>query len=155
MVRLLVSLLGARGEAEDVAQEAFTKAYLGLARYRNDGPIRAWLRVIATREAFNARRKTRERVLDDPDRRPDVGAPDPGFDGLMARDTVLTVLERMPYAWREALVLRHVEEMEIGELAALWETSPAAVKMRLTRARQRFAEIHAGLDGEPDGALAR
>lgn len=147
LLRFLESLLGHRADAEDVAQEALTKAYLGLSRFRGDALFRSWLRIIATREAYTARRRRREVVVA-PEALPDAGQEDSGFAGAMAREELLAVLERMPYAWREALVLRHLEGLELPELARVWGVSVPAAKMRLTRARQRFVSEHAALQGE-------
>ncbi len=139
LVRMLTALLGNQGDAEDVAQETFTKAYLALARYRGEGRFRAWLRVIGTREAFNARRRIRERL---PGVLPEVAHVEVAFEGVLAHAELVDVLSRLPYAWREALVLRHVEGLTPPELAALWDTSVPAAKMRLSRARARFIEVH-------------
>ena len=65
LVRLLIHLLGSQSDAEDVAQEAFIRAFLAIEECGDGARFRGWLRVIARRLAFNYRRDARTRAFSD------------------------------------------------------------------------------------------
>jgi len=54
---------------------------------------------------------------------------------------VRSALRKLPRRDRETLLLRAVGELSFGEVAAVMGTTPAAVKMRITRARRRLAAL--------------
>lgn len=145
LVRLLTFVCGSGAAAEDVAQDAFVRAYERLPRARIVS-FRAWLRTLATRLAYNARRdaSTRRKYQDS-------APPPPPRTGLEERtDTkavVLSLLDDLPYAYREILVLRYVEEMEMGDIAELLELGTSAAKMRLKRARDQFLQRYTETTG--------
>ena len=62
LVRLLTHLLGNQSDAEDVAQDAFVRAFLAIDTCSDGARFRGWLRVIARRLAFNYRREARTRA---------------------------------------------------------------------------------------------
>lgn len=142
-VRLLLHLLGNRAAAEDVAQEAFIRGYLALERYRPPShqaasPFWAWFRIIATRLAFNHRR-------DAGTRRRYESLVEQTCSALMAisdRQVLEQVLAGMSYPYREILILRHVEEMSVHEVAEQLGIGLSAAKMRLLRAREAFIRAH-------------
>lgn len=141
LVRYLTHLLGRQSDAEDLAQEVFVRAYLALDKYHGLGSFRGWIRTIATRLAFNQRRDaaTRRRYED---LAPPPAGPDPVDLGLVERQAVLMVLDDLPYAYREILVLRYVEEMSVQDIAQVLDLGGSAAKMRLSRARDRFWEVY-------------
>ena len=139
VVRTLYHLLGSLDEAHDVAQDAFVKAYTSLDSYRGPDRFGAWLRRIATRLAFNRRRdRTTRRRHEDTAPGP-LASPSP-FRAVAAKEVVDEVLGRLPYPYREILVLRYVDELELAELADTLDLGLSAVKMRLLRARTKFQE---------------
>lgn len=138
LVSYLTALLGNRSDAEDVGQDVLFKAYLALDRFRGDARFRSWVRRIATNEAYNSRRKRRETLTVTGDL-PDLVFNDESIEAIADRQLLLTVLEKLPYAYREALVLRHVEALDLAEIALSLDIGLGATKMRLKRARDRFA----------------
>ena len=62
---------------------------------------------------------------------------------MEARDALLKVLDRLPYPDREVLILRHLEELSVEEIAAMLDIGRSAAKMRLKRARERFMAARA------------
>ena len=138
LVRLMISLVGPN-LAEDVAQEAFVRAYLAIGRFREGDGFRPWLRVIAIRLAYNARREaqTRARYHDafrDVPRAPALSSDERASE----RDALLEALARVAYPYREILVLRYLEELQLREISALLNIGLSATKMRLHRAREEF-----------------
>lgn len=147
LLNYLTALLGRRADAEDVAQTTLVKAWHALPRFRGDAALRTWLRRIATNEAFNARRRRTEVLLGDT--LPEIETPTSGA-ALVARDALMHVLGTLPYPYRESIVLRHVEELSMEEIAAQTGVGLSAAKMRLKRARERFSEVYARLEVEDD-----
>ena len=140
LVRYLCYVLRDMSAADDVAQEVLVKAYEHLPRFQATSNFRTWLRTIATRLAFNYRRDagTRKRY----EERVEVSAL-PSVEGSMeARDSLLKILEQLPYPYREILVLRHVEELSIEEISAALGIGNSAAKMRLKRARASFLALY-------------
>lgn len=141
VVRLTGHLLDSSADAEDVCQEAFVRGFIHRAGLTDNHGFKPWLRVIATRVAYNARREqaTRRRYHEQV-ARPGLGAPDASGE---ARDLLLSVLRRLPYVFREVLVLRYVKELSIAEIALQLNLGESATKMRLTRARDEFNAVKA------------
>lgn len=141
VVRLTGYLLGSFAEAEDVAQEAFVRGFTARESFRAGDNFKGWLRVIATRVAYNHRRdaKTRQRYHDQ------LVAPEPPATtaATEAKDLLAKVMSRLSYAYREVLVLRYVEELPLVEIASLLNLGESAAKMRLSRARSEFWALQA------------
>lgn len=141
LVRFLQYLLGSRADAEDVAQEVFLRAFVSLDGYRGEGALQAWLRIIATRLAYNHRRdaNTQRSKVD----RLDIDSYVLNGSGpVMARDAIEKVLELMSYPFREVLILRHVEELSLDGIATMLGLGESAAKMRLSRARAQFWQLY-------------
>jgi RNA polymerase sigma-70 factor (ECF subfamily) len=133
-VRLATYLLSGSDEGEDVAQEAFVRAFTHLGSARPDTTFGPWLRTIVTRLCFNHRRDARVRRGED-ESEPGAKAPS------SARSAVEWTLSQLAYPYREILILRFVEEMSIEEIAETLGLGASAAKMRLSRARERFLSI--------------
>lgn len=143
LLRLVTYLMGGRAaDAEDVTQEVFVRAFLALDSYRGDASFGAWLRVIAMRTAFNYKRaKNTLNKYEDRAYTEDVIFSSPVLPGeraLMAREEVELALEALSWPYREILVLRYVEEMELEEISEALGIGLSAAKMRLKRARDAF-----------------
>ncbi len=137
LVRTVDYLLGNRSDAEDVAQDAFVRAYAAIARCPTDG-FRPWLRVIATRLAYNHRRASGTRQSYH-DRFRDVAQRGRSLvDQFDEDDLIEAALGSISYPYREILILRHVEEMSVAEISDALGIGVSAAKMRLLRARQEF-----------------
>jgi len=136
----LRSLLGDVALAEDAAQRTWLRAYLSLSKLQEPRAFRGWLRRIATRTAFNLRRdrSTRDRyeqVVPGP-------MSDPGHTGAVeAHDALMSGLEQLSYPYREILVLRYVEDLDMEEIQTLLGLGASATKMRLKRARDAFRDV--------------
>ena len=148
LVRLLSHLLGSRSDAEDVAQEAFVRAFLAIDDCKRPEGFRTWLRVIARRLAFNYGRdaRVRARYQDSAASLQDLTAATPG-GAVEGRDLLEHVLGRISYAYREIMVLRFVEELSVKEMAVVLEIGESAAKMRLSRARTEFERVYRALGG--------
>ena len=126
-----VALVGDRGIAVDIAQEAFTRL---LARWRRVRDPRAWLFFVATNLTRDHwRGVTRDRDLVDKAGSVLTGttpAPDPWL-----RDLV----DRLPSRQRQAILLHYYADVSIDEIARLLHVPVGTVKRRLHDGRQRLA----------------
>jgi RNA polymerase sigma-70 factor (ECF subfamily) len=165
VVKLVMRYLRNPADAEDVAQEAFVKAYRALPQFRGDSAFYTWLYRIAINTAKNAL-AARERNpvsyeldLQGNDESSDmVGRlKDPETpEGLALteeiRDTVNHAIEELPEDLRTAIVLRELEGMSYEEIAASMDCPVGTVRSRIFRAREaidrRLREVF-------DGGLGR
>lgn len=144
LLRMLFYLLGNSEDAEEVAQDTFLRAYLALDGFRGKSSFKTWLRVIATRQAYNRQRDRSTRAgYHDKYQETATRITPNCFSQMADRDTLHQVLMRLPFIYREVLELRHVEELSMEEIARVLDVGLSAVKMRLSRARERFWEAHA------------
>lgn len=139
VIRLVAYLLGSFADAEDVAQEAFVRGFTHRDSFQKGDHFRAWIRTIATRVAFNHRREanTRKRYHDAA-----MGADDSApNEASEVRDLLEHVLAELPYAYREILVLKYVEELPLSVIGEMLNLGESAAKMRLMRAREDFFRL--------------
>ena len=137
--RLAARIMADEGEAEDVLQEAYLRAFDALVDRRFDGRSGAytWLYRIVANAAVDALRSRRRRTrrLD-----PDGALDAPVDDGerLAARAALRelgALLEDLPADQRAAVVLKEVEGLSSNEVAEVMDCSVGAVEQRLVRAR--------------------
>ena len=144
--RLIAYALGRTGcysTAEDVAQEALAAL---VQRWRGAGPPEspeAFVFAIAKRRASRA--NARRALLAPLDALNGALGREPGADERYEHRTelnvVLAAMRQLRRTDREVLFLRLAGELEMDEIAAITGTTPAAVKMRLHRARHRLAAL--------------
>lgn len=142
LVWFLTCLLTNRSDAEDVAQEVFVRAFLAIDRFRGDSKFRTWLRRIAINQAFNHRRAHTRHMAVNLDDSWEGESHDRHSEALAARDAILQCMQQLPYVSREILVLHHVEELSLREVARTLDIGVSAAKMRLKRARDGFREVY-------------
>ncbi len=141
---LLRHLVSSPQDAEDLAQNVMVRAFFGLKNFRQDASFRTWLRVIASREAFGLYRKRGDVVAADPDALLAILSQEPDQHRRDEREALVLALSRVPYPYREILVLRYLEELSLDEIAQALDIGLSAAKMRLSRARDFFKEAYDG-----------
>jgi len=134
--RFALYMLPSRQDAEDVAQDTFIRAYRSIGRFRGDASLGTWLIAIARKTAAQwYRRRKVERDIDH--------VKEPAIDDT---DTVLAHLEirsavaRLPELYREIVVLRYTNQLDLKEISAVIGVSVTAVGARLHRARQMLRD---------------
>lgn len=139
--RVALGVLRNRADAEEVAQEAFLRAYRNFHRLRDRERFRAWLARISFRLALDRRRAALRR-----ERREQAAVATPAATVEQAaasrefRERLAQAVEELPRRMREVLVLAAVQGYEVAEVARLLGLSPGTVKSRLYWARKRLAE---------------
>jgi RNA polymerase sigma-70 factor, ECF subfamily len=124
-------------DAEDVVQEAYTRAFTHLDRFRGDSSVGTWLVRIAMNEALQRLRAKRPTV--DVDDVP-LASADAGPEVRMANQEIRSLIERaideLPDGFRTVFVARVVEGLSVEETAELFHLRPETVKTRVHRARR-------------------
>src|SRR5262245_56484481 len=150
--RLACRLTADDGEAKDVLQETFLAAYRGLRAFRGDSRFSTWLYRIATNAALMQRRARGRRPVQSLDAflprfdADGVHAAEPAdllaaskaderLDRQILAEKARAGLERLPDIYRDAFVLRDLEELPTAEVAELLGIDAAAVRQRVHRAR--------------------
>lgn len=146
---LLFSLLRNEAEAEDAAQETVIKVYRNLHLFRGDSQFRTWVLSIARNEGLGRLRKGESRREDSLDALTEDQGGDytPAFltswrevpNEVLERkelgDVLRQAIEGLPAIYRNVVLLRDIEEMDVKETAAALGITEGAVKVRLHRAR--------------------
>jgi RNA polymerase sigma-70 factor (ECF subfamily) len=150
--RLLSRLIRDPGEIEDVAQEAFIKAYRALPNFRGDSAFYTWLYRIAINTAKNylvaqgrrAPTSTETEVedaerMDDAEQLRDVNTPDSMLLSKQVGEAVNRAIDRLPEDLRTAIVLREIEGLSYEEIAESMNCPIGTVRSRIFRAREAIA----------------
>lgn len=161
VVKLVMRYMRDPADAEDVAQEAFIKAYRALPQFRGDSAFYTWLYRIAINTAKNAIvSRDRSPVEFDLDLQDAEGSYDMQArladtetpEALALTDEIRTIVNRsidsLPEDLRTAIVLRELEGLSYEEIAATMECPVGTVRSRIFRAREaidrKLAEVFEG-----------
>jgi RNA polymerase sigma-70 factor, ECF subfamily len=161
VVKLVLRYVRNPAEAEDIAQEAFIKAYRALPQFRGDSAFYTWMYRIAINTAKNSL-ASRDRSpiaydldLNDPEESHSVQTKlqDPDTPEGMAlteeiRQIVNSAIEALPEELKTAIVLRELDGLSYEEIAAAMECPVGTVRSRIFRAREaidkRLREVFEG-----------
>jgi RNA polymerase sigma-70 factor (ECF subfamily) len=138
----LYRLLGDPAVAEDLAQEAFARAWRARRQLTQVENPRAWLYRIATNAARDHVRRARLLAW------LPLGTAHPGLaqagheDPALDSERMRQALQKLAPDYRIPLVLYTCQEFSVAEIAAALELSPEAVRQRLVRARQQLREAY-------------
>lgn len=145
LVAQMFALTGDFAEAQDVVQEAFVRALARPRALRQVDNPEAWLRTVAMNLARSRHR--RRMLFDRLVRTGRVERPPGQVDGLSPDHVALvTALQRLPRDVRATVVLHHIADLPVAEVARALGCSVEAVKTRLVRGRRALA---GHLDDEP------
>ena len=166
LVKLVMRYVRNPAEAEDIAQEAFIKAYRALPQFRGDSAFYTWLYRIAINTAKNSLVSSKRRPLTY-----DLDLQDPEQYDLQARllesetpeglllteeirRTVDAAMEALPEDLRTAIMLRELDGLSYEEIASTMDCPVGTVRSRIFRAREaidkRLRPIFAAGLGRPD-----
>ena len=136
VVRLAAHVLHNSREAEDVAQEAFIKAFKQIGQFRGESGFYAWLyRIVVNICLDRMRRKSVTSELPFDETLPQTISINPDIEKRLA---VQQVMNSLSLPMRAALTLREVEGLEYSEIAEVLNIPVGTVRSRLNSARDQF-----------------
>lgn len=166
MYRLAARLVRTQGDAADVVQEAFLKAYRGIGQFHGECSLKTWLFRITLNTASNQNRWWRRHRGQERQMSPAEGAeysfPEPcsdrpsALDGMLTRETqnlVQRALARLDEAHRTVLILREMEELSYDEVGMILDLAPGTVKSRIARARAALRQEIVSIAAREGAAL--
>ena len=165
VVRLISRLVRDPAEQEDIAQEAFIKAYRAIPNFRGESAFYTWLYRIAVNTAKNylasqgRRPRTVGEFQSDEDGESfgvnevveDNNTPDAVLHSRQVAETVNKAIERLPSDLRMAVTLREIEGLSYEEIAQAMDCPIGTVRSRIFRAREAIAQDLRPLLGTMEG----
>lgn len=151
--RLLSRIIRDPGEVEDVAQEAFIKAYRALPNFRGDSAFYTWLYRIGINTAKNylislGRRAPTSTEFDSEEAESfeeatglrDINTPEAQLMTKQIAQTVNATIDSLPEELRTAITLREIDGLSYEEIAQIMDCPIGTVRSRIFRAREAVAE---------------
>lgn len=144
LVRFNTYIIGDHDEAENLAQEAMSRAFEQIAQFHIGQSFGAWLRGFGLNLCRNYLRSRKRRAKPTS---PEVLAPEPDpegrkhgvLSGIMRgelHDRLWLAVAQLPLAYREALVLHYIDGLDYNEISAITGATAGALRVRTLRARQ-------------------
>ena len=142
--RVAYSVLRHREDAEDVAQDAFARAYRSFHALRDREKFRAWLVRMTWRLALDHRRSTKRRLVRDDAASAPLSGGDTQESSLLDAERsarLWKAIDALPEKYRVVVVLAAIEEQGLAEVGALLDIPEGTVKSRLFQARKMLQEL--------------
>ncbi len=158
---IIYGILRNHNDAEDIAQQVFTKVYFSIRNFDFRSSLLTWIYKITVNECYDYLRKKKVRKLvyesdfseedalrmenSEParDQRPPVDVT------LAQRDLALKLLAKLPEEERQLLLLKEVEGHSVEELAEMTGINENTIKVKLFRARQKLLKVAQRLTRTP------
>lgn len=153
LVRLLSRFIRDAAEVEDVAQEAFLKAYRALPSFRGDSAFYTWLYRIGINTAKNylvaqdRRAPTTTEIeaddaegFEDAGQLRDINTPESILQSKQVADTIHAAMAQLPDELRNAILLREIDGLSYEEIAQAMSCPIGTVRSRIFRAREAVAD---------------
>jgi RNA polymerase sigma-70 factor (ECF subfamily) len=141
--RLAYRLLGNHADADDLAQEAFLRAYRALRRFRGESAFRTWLTRIVLNLAADRRKQGTARrhvPLEEVPEEELSSFPVAAEIGPIRRETLHEAVRKLPPRQRETLILRIYQEMRFQEIAVVMGCTVGTAKANFFHALQGLKE---------------
>lgn len=150
--QLCYRMLGNRHEAEDVAQEAFIRAYVNIKSFNQDLKFSTWLFRIATNLCIDRMRKKKPDYYLDAEVAGTEGLtmyaqipsntplPEKEVESLELHETVQQEILKLPEKYRSAIVLKYIEELSLNEISEILDLPLGTVKTRIHRGREALRQ---------------
>jgi RNA polymerase sigma-70 factor (ECF subfamily) len=148
VVRVVYSMCGDAGLAEDAAQEAFIRAWINLPAFEPSAPLKNWIYRIAINAALDVLRKKPEESLEERQESMLSDQAQGPEAALVEKERIAQVrqaMQALPEASRSVLVLREYGELSYQEIARVLDIPVGTVMSRLNYARNRLRELLTGV----------
>jgi RNA polymerase sigma-70 factor (ECF subfamily) len=141
-------MLGNRHEAEDIAQEAFIRAYVNIDSYNSKFKFSTWLYRITTNLCIDRIRKKKPDYYLDAEVAGTEGLtlysqvpsktrlPEDDVETLEIQDAIQREITRLPEKYRSVIVLKYIEELSLNEISEILDLPLGTVKTRIHRGRE-------------------
>ncbi|WP_071458841.1 RNA polymerase sigma factor SigW [Bacillus massilinigeriensis] len=150
--QLCYRMLGDRYEAEDIAQEAFIRAYINIKSFNQNLKFSSWIYRIATNLCIDRIRKKKPDYYLDAEVpgteglnmysqvSADTARPEVELESLELRDEVQKQIAMLPEKYRSAIVLKYIEELSLNEISEILDLPLGTVKTRIHRGREALRQ---------------
>lgn len=137
-----------RGLAEEIAQDAFLKAFRSLDRWRREARFSTWLFAITVNVARSRLRRWRPdwTSLDKAQELADPVRPDEVYEAADEAERVRRAVVALPTKYREAIVLYYFHDMDVADAAATLGIPIGTLKARLHRGREKLRQQFGNAD---------
>ncbi|MGE6719111.1 RNA polymerase sigma factor SigW [Peribacillus frigoritolerans] len=141
-------MLGNRQEAEDMAQEAFVRAYVNIRSFNITMKFSTWLYRIATNLCIDRLRKKKPDYYLDAEVAgteglnmysqiaSDMAKPEEEVESLELQETIQVEIMKLPEKYRSVIVLKYIEELSLKEISEILDLPVGTVKTRIHRGRE-------------------
>ncbi|MEC1522288.1 RNA polymerase sigma factor SigW [Neobacillus niacini] len=145
-------MLGNRHEAEDIAQEAFIRAYVNIKSFNQDLKFSTWLFRIATNLCIDRMRKKKPDYYLDAEVSGTDGLtmysqlasnsplPENELESLELQESVQKEILKLPEKYRSVIVLKYIEELSLNEISEILDLPLGTVKTRIHRGREALRQ---------------
>lgn len=146
--QLAYRMLGNRHEAEDIAQEAFLRAYINIHSYNPNRKFSTWLYRIATNLSIDRIRKKKPDYYLDAEVAgteglnmysqipADTTLPEDELESMELQETIQNEILKLPEKYRSVIVLKYIEELSLKEISEILDLPVGTVKTRIHRGRE-------------------
>jgi RNA polymerase sigma-70 factor, ECF subfamily len=141
-------MLGNHHEAEDIAQEAFIRAFINIHSFKQERKFSTWLYRIATNLCIDRLRKKKPDYYLDAEVSGTDGLtlysqipstdrlPDTEVENMDLQDAIQKAISALPEKYRSVIVLKYVEELSLNEISEIMDLPLGTVKTRIHRGRE-------------------
>lgn len=141
-------MLGNRHEAEDIAQEAFIRAYVNIHSYDLNKKFSTWLYRIATNLSIDRIRKKKPDYYLDAELAgsdgltmysqiaADAALPEDELETMELQELIQAEIMKLPDKYRSVIVLKYIEEFSLKEISEILDLPVGTVKTRIHRGRE-------------------
>jgi RNA polymerase sigma-70 factor, ECF subfamily len=141
-------MLGNRHESEDIAQEAFIRAYVNIHTFNQNRKFSTWLFRIATNLCIDRIRKKKPDYYLDAEVSgtdgltmysqvaADIQMPEDEVEELELQATIQEAISKLPEKYRSVIVLKYIEELQLREISDILDLPLGTVKTRIHRGRE-------------------
>ncbi len=150
--QLCYRMLGNHHEAEDIAQEAFIRAYVNIARFNMELKFSTWIYRIATNLCIDRIRKKKPDFYLDAEVSgtdgltmysqvaAETNLPEEDLESIELQEAIQRAISKLPEKYRTVIVLKYIEELSLNEISEILDMPLGTVKTRIHRGRESLRQ---------------